>query len=88
MKLFGSFFAVAVCRLGCDAVHLHSNASTSAIMLVAGISSSEELCLHEVAGRIGLETCANAVATGEGKPRHKYKSPALHALIMFCENRK
>merc|ERR1719251_309518 len=66
MKLFGIFVAVAVCVLGCDAIHLHSNASTSAIMLVAGISSSEELCLHEVAGRIGLETCANAVAAGDG----------------------
>lgn len=67
MKSCGVFVAVAACALGCDAIHLHSNASTSATMLVAGVSSPEEMCLLESAGRIGLESCAAAIAAGDGR---------------------
>lgn len=59
--------AVAVCAMGCDAIHLHGNASTSAIMLVAGVSSPVEMCLLENAGRIGLEACSAAIAAGDGR---------------------
>lgn len=67
MKSCGVFVAVAACVLGCDAMHLHSSASTSATMLVAGLSSPEEMCLLESAGRIGLDSCAAAIAAGDGR---------------------
>jgi len=67
MKSCGVFVAVAACALGCDAIHLHSSASTSATMLVAGVSSPEEMCLLESAGRIGLDSCAAAIAAGDGR---------------------
>lgn len=59
--------AVAVCAMGCGAINLHGNASTSAIMLVAGVSSPVEMCLLENAGRIGLEACSAAIAAGDGR---------------------
>jgi len=59
--------AVAAFSAGCDAMLLHSNTSTPVFMLVAGVSSPEEMCLLESTGRIGLSSCAAAVAAGDGR---------------------
>jgi len=59
--------AVAACVFGCEAILLHGNASGSAFMLVAGVSSAEEMCLRENAGKIGLEACSAGVAAGDGR---------------------
>jgi len=59
--------AVAAFFAGCDAMLLHSNTSTPVFMLVAGVSSPEEMCLSESTGRIGLSSCAAAVAAGDGR---------------------
>lgn len=53
--------------LGCDAITLRTNSSGSSLMLVAGASSPEEMCLTEQAGHVRLDSCASAVAAGDGE---------------------
>ena len=66
MRSCGVLVAVAACVFGSEAILLHGNASGSAFMLVAGVSSAEEMCLRENAGKIGLEACSSGVAAGDG----------------------
>jgi len=52
---------------GCDAITLRANSSASSVMLVAGASSPDEMCLTEQAGQVRLDSCASAVAAGDGR---------------------
>ena len=36
-------------------------------MMISGVSSSTEMCLSVENGEIGLETCASAIAAGDGR---------------------
>jgi len=58
---------IATFAFSCDAVLVHTNASSSQFMLLAGVSSAEENCLSETTGYIGLDSCSKAVAIGEGR---------------------
>jgi len=57
---------IATLAFSCDAVLLHTDASSSQFMLLAGVSSAEENCLLEKTGHIGLDSCSKAVAAGDG----------------------
>ena len=52
------------------AVAAHSgrseSAGSAAVMLVSGVSASEEMCITSVGGHLALESCARAVREGDG----------------------
>ena len=52
------------------AVAAHSGRSESAgpaaVMLVSGVSASEEMCITSVGGHLALESCMRAVREGDG----------------------
>jgi len=67
------FVVLAAFALGCEAVKWRANEtslaqdSTSSFMLVAGTSSSEEVCLLQRAGGMHFDSCSSAVAVGDGQ---------------------
>ena len=59
----------------CSGLAVTSNASSqtrvispaSGFMLAAGVTAPSEMCLTAVAGHVGLEACAEAIAAGDGQ---------------------
>jgi len=58
--------------MGASAVGLDSQSAGSNVMIVSGISSETELCLTSSSGGVGLESCAAAVAVGDGHELFSY----------------
>lgn len=97
--VFYFFVRLALLVCPCRGLEAHGNltlashTSGSALMLVAGISATSEMCMTVIGGNVGLESCLAAVAAGDGlcvitcafcKLHHCRTTTCVHLRVCMC----